>query len=89
MRAYNLKLNPQKCAFGVDLGKFLGFLLTHLGIEANLEKVKVIEDMCSPQTLKEVQQLTGGLVAFNHLWAKVGDKCLPFFNNLKVGKDFA
>jgi len=32
-------LNPNKCAFGVEGGKFLGFMLTHRGIEANAEKV--------------------------------------------------
>jgi len=25
---YNLKLNPDKCVFGVEVGKFLDFLLT-------------------------------------------------------------
>ncbi|XP_020206975.1 uncharacterized protein LOC109792009 [Cajanus cajan] len=36
---YQLKLNPEKCSFGVQAGKFLGFLLTHRGIEANPDKV--------------------------------------------------
>ena len=32
---YNMKLNPSKCSFGVSLGKFLGFMVSHKGIEAN------------------------------------------------------
>ena len=32
---FRLKLNPEKCIFGVEAGKFLGFLLTERGIEAN------------------------------------------------------
>jgi len=32
---YNLKLNPDKCVFGVEAGKFLGFLLIERGIEVN------------------------------------------------------
>ena len=32
---YRLKLNPEKCVFGVETGKFLGFFLTKRGIEAN------------------------------------------------------
>jgi len=32
---YNLKLNPEKCVFGVEVGKFLGFMPTERGIEAN------------------------------------------------------
>ena len=35
LRNYNMKLNPTKCAFGVSVGKFLGFIVNHKGIEAN------------------------------------------------------
>ena len=44
-RRYNMKLNPNKCAFGVASGKFLGFMISHKGIEANPEKIKAILDM--------------------------------------------
>ena len=52
---YRLKLNPEKCIFGVEAGKFLGFLLTERGIEANPEKCAAIVAMRSPTTMKEVQ----------------------------------
>ena len=39
---YRLKLNPEKCVFGVEAGKFLGFLLTERGIEANPDKCAAI-----------------------------------------------
>jgi len=55
---YKLKLNPEKCVFGVEAGKFLGFLLTERGIEANLEKYAAIIAMRNPISLKEVHQLT-------------------------------
>ena len=42
LRQYNIKLNPSKCAFGVSLGKFLGFIVSQKGIEANPEKVRAI-----------------------------------------------
>ena len=45
LRQYNMKLNPSKCAFGVSSGKFLGFIVSQRGIEANLEKVRVILEM--------------------------------------------
>ena len=35
LRAYGMKLNPAKCAFGVSVGRFLGFMMTQRGIEAN------------------------------------------------------
>ena len=56
---FRLKLNPEKCIFGVEAGKFLGFLLTERGIEANPDKCAAILAMRSPATMKEVQQLTG------------------------------
>nr|KYP59051.1 Transposon Ty3-G Gag-Pol polyprotein [Cajanus cajan] len=52
---YQLKLNPEKCSFRVEAGKFLGFLLTHRDIEENPEKCSMIINMRSPATLKEVQ----------------------------------
>ena len=80
---YNMKLNPSKCAFGVALGKFLEFMVSHRGIEANLEKIKAILDMKSPQNIKEVQSLTGRVAALNRFVSKATDKCLPFFRVLK------
>jgi len=52
---YRLKLNPKKCVFGVEAGKFLGFLLTECGIEANPEKCAAIIAMMSLISVKEVQ----------------------------------
>ena len=83
LRWYNMKLNPSKCAFGVALGKFLEFMVSHRGIEANLEKIKAILDMKSPQNIKEVQSLTGRVAALNRFVSKATDKCLPFFRVLK------
>ena len=54
LRQYNMKLNPNKCAFGVASGKFLGFMGSHKGIEANPEKITAILDMKPLQNVKEV-----------------------------------
>ena len=83
LRQYNMKLNPSKCAFGVSSGKFLGFMVSHRRIEANLDKIQAILDMKPPQNVKEVQSLTGRVAAFNRFVSKVIDKCLPFFRVLK------
>ena len=66
---YKLKLNPEKCIFGVEAKKFLGFLLTERGIEANPDKCAAILAMRSLTTVKEVQQLTGR-------WPPCRDLCL-------------
>ena len=78
-----MKLNPSKCAFGVASGKFLGFMMSQRGIEANPEKVKAILNTTSPKTVKEVQKLMGRIAALNRFVSKETDKCLPFFKTLK------
>ena len=54
LRQYNMKLNPSKCAFGVSLGKFLGFMVSHRGIKENPDRIQVILDMKPPKNVKEV-----------------------------------
>ena len=83
LRRYNMKLNPSKCAFGVASGKFLGFMVSHRGIEANPEKIKAILDMKPPQNINEVQFLIERVAALNRFISKATDKCLPFFRVLK------
>ena len=55
LREYNMKLNLAKCAFGVSTGKFLGFIINNQGIEANLDKIKVVLDMPPPSNIKDVR----------------------------------
>ena len=58
LKKYQMRLNPSKCVFGVVSRKFLGFMVSQKGIEANPEKVRAIINMASPRTVKEVQKLT-------------------------------
>ena len=83
LRQYNMKLNPSKCAFGVSSGKFLGFMVSHRGIEANPDKIRAILDMKPSQNVKEVQSLIGRVAALNKFVSKATDKCLPFFRILR------
>ena len=78
-----MKLNPSKCAFRVASGKFLGFMVSQRGIEANQEKVRAILEMALPRTVKEVQKLTGRIAVLSRFASKVTEKCLPFFKTLK------
>src|SRR4051812_38505311 len=57
LRAYNIKLNPEKCVFGVPAGKLIGFMVSKRGIEANPEKIAAIQKMKPPQELRDVQRL--------------------------------
>jgi hypothetical protein len=49
-RQAGLKLNPEKCVFGVKKGKFLGCLVSTKGIKANPNKIEAILQMESPNT---------------------------------------
>jgi len=83
LRSYNMKLNLGKCAFGVTVGKFLGFMVSKRGIEANPEKIWAIIEMTPPRNVKEVQSLNGRVAALNRFVPRATDKCLPFFRTLK------
>ena len=79
LKIYNMRLNLAKCAFGVSAGKFLGFIVNSRGIEANPYKIKVVLDMLPPSNVKEIQRLTGRIVALSRFVSKASDKCQPFF----------
>jgi len=76
---YRLKLNLEKYVFGVEAGKFLGFMLTERGIEANPDKCATIIAMRSPTSVKEVQQLTGRMAALSRFVSAGGEKGHPYF----------
>ncbi|KAL0426206.1 UNVERIFIED_CONTAM: hypothetical protein Slati_2795400 [Sesamum latifolium] len=88
LRKYKLKLNPAKCAFGVQGGRFLGFMVTQRGIEANPLKIKVIIDMKAPTCLNEAQRLTGRIAALSRFISKSAEKSMPFFKTLRKAKTF-
>ncbi|XP_068487084.1 uncharacterized protein [Phaseolus vulgaris] len=85
---YKLKLNPEKCVFGVEAGKFLGFLLSERGIKANPEKCAAILAMRSPATVKEVQQLTGRMAVLSQFVSASREKGHPYFQCLKRNNRF-
>ena len=55
LRNQKLRLSASKCSFGVELGKFLGYMVTHGGIEVNSDQIKAINNLRSPRYPKEVQ----------------------------------
>ena len=83
LRSYNMKLSPGKCAFRVMAGKFLGFMISQRGIEANPDKIRAIMEMKPRRNVKEVQSLNGKVAALNRFISRATDKCLPFFRTLK------
>ena len=58
LRQHKLCLNAKKCAFGVETGKFLGYLITNRGIEVNPDQIEVVKRLKPLSNPKEVQVLT-------------------------------
>ena len=72
----------------VKSGKFLGYMITYQGIEANLEKVQSMINMQSPMSVKEVQRLIGHLVALRRFMSKLYKTKPYFFQIPKVSQEF-
>ena len=83
LRTYSMKLNPVKCAFGVNAGRFLGFMMTKRGIEANPSQLKAILESSTSSSRKEVQRLTGQLASLGRFISRFTDRLKPFFTALR------
>ncbi|GKA27239.1 reverse transcriptase domain-containing protein [Tanacetum coccineum] len=83
LRRINMKLNPKKFSFGMEEGKFLGYIVTSEGIRANLEKAKAVMNMPSPKTLKQMQSLSGKLAALNRFLSKWTEAAEAAFLEMK------
>ena len=88
LRKYKLRLDASKCSFGVRSGKLLGYMVTHKRIEVNIDQIKAINNLQSPRNPKEVQKLTGMVVALNRFISRSADKCKPFFLLINKWKGF-
>ena len=88
LRKHKLRLNASKCSFGVGSGKFLGYMVTHMGIEVNPDQIKAINSLQPPRNPKEVQKLTGMTAALNRFISRSADRCRPFFLLLHKWKGF-
>ena len=85
---YNMRLNPEKCTFGVQAGKFLRFYLTERGIEANPDKCRAFTELPTPHSKKCIQTLNSMLTALSRFVAKSAQHALPFFKLLRKETKF-
>ena len=79
----NLKLNPEKCVFGVPSDKLLGFFVSQRGIKANADKTKAIEQIEAPRRIKDMRWLTGCLASISRFISRLGEKALPLYKLMK------
>jgi hypothetical protein len=87
-RKVGLKLNLEKCVFGVKKGKFLSCLVSTKGIEANPNMIEAILWMEPPKSRKGAQRLIGRLASLNRFISRSGERNLPFFEELKSPEVF-
>jgi hypothetical protein len=87
-RQAGLKLNLEKCVFGVKKGKFLACLVSTKGIEANPSKIEAILRMEPPSTKKGAQRLAGRLASLNRFISRSAERNLLFFEILKSAEVF-
>ena len=88
LKEYKLHLNTSKCSFGVGSGNFLGYMVTHRGIEVNSDQIKAINNLQPLRNPKKVQKLTRMMAALNRFISRSADKCRPFFLLLHKWKEF-
>jgi hypothetical protein len=79
LRANRVKLNPEKCVFGVPRGMRLGYIISQRGIEPNPKKVTALERMGPIRDLKGVQKVLGCLAALSRFISRLGEKGLPLY----------
>src|SRR4051812_21576956 len=77
LRRYKIKLNPEKCVFGVPSGQLLGFVVSKRGIEENPVKIATIQSLGPPKDLKDTQKLAGRVAALSRFIPRLGKKGIP------------
>jgi hypothetical protein len=88
LKAKGVKLNPEKCVFGVPRGMLLGFIVSELGIDANPEKITAITNMGPIKDLKGVQRVMGCLAALSRFISHLGERGLPLYRLLRKTERF-
>ena len=87
-RAFKLRMNPLKCAFGVSSGKFLGFLVHNKGIDVDPTKAMAIETMRPPVTVKERKSFLGKVSYIRRVIPKLASITSAFTKLLRKGQNF-
>ena len=83
IKQFKLWLNPKKCTFGVTFRKLLGHIVSEHGIEVDPEKIRVILDMPTPRTKREIRGFLGRLQYLSCFIAILTNICEPIFRILR------
>jgi hypothetical protein len=88
LRCYRMKLNPEKCTFGMPAGQLLGYIVSQRGIEANPSKIKSIKALEPPTQLRDVQKFAGCLASLSRFVSRLGEKAMPLYQLMKKTDHF-
>jgi hypothetical protein len=85
---YRMKLNPEKCTFGVPTGQLLGYIISQRGIKANPSKIKSIEALEPLTKLRDMQKFDGYLASLSRFVSWLGEKAMPLYQLMKKTNHF-
>ena len=85
-RKHGLKMNPNKCAFGVSAGHFLGFMVHERGIEVGHKSIKAIDEAVPPTNKTKLQSLLGKINFIRRFISNMSKRILSFSPLLKLKK---
>jgi hypothetical protein len=88
LQRYRMKLNPEKCTFGMPAGQVLGYIISQRGTEANPSKIKAIEALEPPTQLRDVQKFAGCLASLSRFVRRLGEKAMPLYQLMKKADHF-
>jgi hypothetical protein len=88
LRRYRMKLNPEKCTFGMPAGQLLGYIISQRGIEANPSKIKAIKALELPTQLRDMQKFAGYLALLNRFVSQLGEKAMLLYQLMKKTDHF-
>ena len=83
LQRFNIRLNPEKCVFGVPKGKLLGYIVSKHSIEANPKKIMAISNMGPIRNVKGIQRLTNYLAALSRFISRLSERGMPLYKVLK------
>ena len=84
MRAHYLKLNPLKCAFGIQARNFLGFLIHRRGVKIDKNKARAVVEDKPPSNKKELQRFLRQVNYLRQFISNLAGKIREFFKLLKL-----
>nr|CAE02228.2 OSJNBb0015C06.6 [Oryza sativa Japonica Group] len=87
IRKYGLKMNPTKCAFGVSVGQFLGFLVHERGIEITQRSINAIKKIQPPEDKTELQEMIGKINFVRRFISNLFGRLEPFTPLLRLKAD--